>query len=427
MNSKFLDRLERLTSKYPKVIDLSLDRVNRLLSKLDNPHLKLPPVIHVAGTNGKGSTIAFLHNSLKCAGKKVHVYTSPHLIEVTERFIIANNRITYKELNSALSYCEKINKQEHITQFELLTCIAFLVMSKVEADVTLIETGLGGRLDATNVIKNPILTILTSISLDHADFLGNNLSSIAKEKAGIIKKRITCISAPQSEEVKKVLINTCEKSKSKLIICNNESFFSILKNGFIINGLGSEDYFFPIPSLEGEHQIINALLAATALILCSELKVRIDDISNGIKTTYWPGRLEKINTGKIKKYIPNSTNIWLDGGHNIAGAEAIKNWILSKRIKHIILICGFLRNKEAKDILFILKKNIKYIICIPIDNKNSLSEYELKNIASNLKIKSYCKSSLKEALKSDLILSNSKILIFGSLYLVGETMRLNTF
>ena len=153
MNSKFLDRLERLTSKYPKVIDLSLDRVNRLLSKLDNPHLKLPPVIHVAGTNGKGSTIAFLHNSLKCSGKKVHVYTSPHLIEVTERFIIANNRITYKELNSALSYCEKINKQEHITQFELLTCIAFLVMSKVEADVTLIETGLGGRLDATNVIK----------------------------------------------------------------------------------------------------------------------------------------------------------------------------------------------------------------------------------------------------------------------------------
>ncbi len=426
MNSEFLDRLERLTSQYPKAIDLSLHRVNKLLFKLGNPHLKLPPVIHVAGTNGKGSTIAFLLNSLKCAGKKVHVYTSPHLLEVTERFIIANNKITYNELNSALSYVVKINKEEHITQFELLTCISFWLMSNTKADVALIETGLGGRLDATNVIPNPILSIITSISIDHSDFLGNNVSSIAKEKAGIIKKGITCISAPQEAEVRKVLINKCAKSKSKLIICNQESFFKILKNGFIINGLVSEDYIFPKPSLEGKHQIINALLAATALILSSELKITLDEISKGIKTTYWPGRLEKINTGKIKEYFPNSSELWLDGGHNIAGAEAIKNWIISKKIKDMILICGFLRNKEAKAILTILKNHIKYIICIPIDNKNSLNENELADLAKKLHIKSYTKSSLEEALTSNLILRNSKVLIFGSLYLVGETISLNT-
>ena len=188
MNSKFLERLEKLTSKYPKVIDLSLSRVKKLLAKLDNPHLKLPPIIHVAGTNGKGSTIAFLYNSLKYAGKKIHVYTSPHLIEVTERFILSNKNISYDKLFSALSYCEKVNEGENITQFELLTCIAFLLMSKTKADYALIETGLGGRLDATNVIENPILTIITSISIDHSDFLGNKLTSIAKEKAGIIKK-----------------------------------------------------------------------------------------------------------------------------------------------------------------------------------------------------------------------------------------------
>ena len=162
MNNQFLERLEKLTSKYPKVIDLSLNRVHKLLDKLDNPHLKLPPTIHVAGTNGKGSTIAFLLNSLKYAGKKVHVYTSPHLIEVTERFILSNKKISYNQLFSALSYCEKVNGGEHITQFELLTCIAFLLMSKTKADFALIETGLGGRLDATNAVSYTHLTLPTT-------------------------------------------------------------------------------------------------------------------------------------------------------------------------------------------------------------------------------------------------------------------------
>ena len=425
MNSQFLKRLEKLTSKYPKVIDLSLDRVRKLLFKLGNPHLKIPPVIHVAGTNGKGSTIAFLSNSLRCAGKKVHVYTSPHLIEVTERIILANKKISYNKLYNALNYCEKVNNGEHITQFELLTCIAFLLMSKEKADVTLLETGLGGRLDATNVIENPILSVITSISLDHTDFLGNKLNLIAKEKAGIIKKGTLCISAPQKYEVKKVLINKAKIIKAELLICEEKSFFSIIENGFIIHGLKNKDFIFSKPSLEGRHQITNAVLAATSLILSNQLGVSIDEIKKGINTTYWPGRLEKINKGIINRYIPNSSEVWLDGGHNVAGALSIKNWILSKKIKNVILICGFLRNKEAIAILAILKDYVKYTIFIPVDNKNSYPVKELKDIANILAIKNYQKNCLKDALNSNLILEDSKVLIFGSLYLVGETIKLN--
>ena len=425
MNNQFLERLEKLTSKYPKVIDLSLSRVNKLLVKLDNPHLKLPPIIHVAGTNGKGSTIAFLYNSLKSAGKKIHVYTSPHLIEVTERFILSNKNISYDKLFSALSYCEKVNEGENITQFELLTCIAFLLMSQTKADFALIETGLGGRLDATNVIENPLLTIITSISIDHSDFLGNKLTSIAKEKAGIIKKGITCITAPQSQEVEKILIDKCKEKNAKLIICNENSFFKVKKNGFEIYTPGNKNYFFSKPSLEGPHQVINAVLAATALTSVPELGINRNDINKGIKSTYWPGRLEKISTEIVKKHSLKTNDIWLDGGHNIAGAEAIKNWILYKNIKNIILISGFLKNKDAKNILLILKNYIKYIILVPIDNKNSYTVKELEIISKNIGIDYYAKKSVKEALTSSLIPSNSKVLIFGSLYLIGETLILD--
>ena len=425
MNNQFLERLEKLTSKYPKVIDLSLNRVHKLLDKLDNPHLKLPPTIHVAGTNGKGSTIAFLLNSLKYAGKKVHVYTSPHLIEVTERFILSNKKISYNQLFSALSYCEKVNGGEHITQFELLTCIAFLLMSKTKADFALIETGLGGRLDATNVIENPILTIITSISIDHSDFLGDKLTSIAKEKAGIIKKGITCITAPQSQAVEKILINKCKEKNAKLIICNEKSLFTIKKNGFEINIPGNENYFFSKPSLEGPHQVINAVLAVTALTSVPELGINRNDINKGIKSTYWPGRLEKISTEIVKKHSLKTNDIWLDGGHNIAGAEAIKNWISYRNIKNLILVCGFLKNKDAKNILLILKDYIKHIILVPIDNKNSYTLKELKIISDDLELSSYTKDSIKEALTSSVINSSSKVLVFGSLYLIGETLKLD--
>jgi len=422
----FQEKIEKFTSNHPRVIDLSLDRVERLLYKLNNPHLKLPPVIHVAGTNGKGSTIAFLSEALICAGKKIHVYTSPHLIEVTERFRIANDIISYSKLFETLDYCLEINNGDPITQFELLTCIAFLLMSKSKADVAIIETGLGGRLDATNVVVKPLLNIITSISIDHTDFLGNTLELIAREKAGIIKNNTLCISAPQHPEVEKVIIKKCAEKKTTLIVCNETTFFKEIKDGFEIKGLNNHKYTFPSPSLNGRHQIVNAVLAATSLISCSQFGIGIDYIKEAIASTNWQGRLEKINKGNIQKHISSSTEVWIDGGHNIAGAKAIQKWAQEGKVKKIILVCGFLKNKDAKTILLILKNIINYIVFVPLqNNKNCYSVNELTSIAKTLDLKSYIKSSVKEALYSDLIIPKSKVLIFGSLYLVGEVLNLD--
>jgi dihydrofolate synthase/folylpolyglutamate synthase len=425
-NKIFLEKLEKFTSKHPRVIDLSLDRMDRLLFKLNNPHLKLPPIIHVAGTNGKGSTIAFLSKALIYARKKIHIYTSPHLIDITERIIIANNRISYTKLFETLDYCVEVNDGEPITQFELLTCIAFILMSESKADVAIIETGLGGRLDATNVVRNPLINIITSISIDHTDFLGETLELIAREKAGIIKNNNLCISAPQDPLVEKIIVNKCIEKNSKLIVCNEITFFNKIKDGFEIKGLNNNLYTFPNPSLKGQHQIINAVLAATALISCPELGVTIKHITKGVISAKWQGRLEKINKGNIQKNIPDSSEVWIDGGHNIAGAYIIKKWIMDQKINNIILVCGFLKNKDVKKILLILKNSIKYIVLVPLQGtKNSYSVNELISIAKKLNIKYFCKSSLKEALYSKLILPNSKILIFGSLYLAGEALSLD--
>jgi len=425
-NEVFLEKLEKFSSSHPRVIDLSLDRIERLLLKLDNPHLKLPPVIHVAGTNGKGSTIAFLSKALIDAKKKIHVYTSPHLIDITERFIIANSRISYAKLFDTLDYCVEVNDGEPITQFELLTCIAFILMSKSKADVAIIETGLGGRLDATNVVPNPLINIITSISIDHTDFLGGTLELIAKEKAGIIKNNSLCISAPQELLVEKIIENKCAEKKTKLIVCNKITFFNNIKDGFEIKGLNNNIYTFPSPSLNGQHQIINAVVASTALISCPELGVTIKHINTGVSSAKWPGRLEKINKGNIQKNIPDSSEVWIDGGHNLAGAQIIKKWVKDKNINNLILVCGFLKNKDVKKMLLILKNSINYIVFVPLQGtNNSYSVKELISIAKNLNIKFYCKNSVKEALYSKLILPNSKILIFGSLYMAGEALSLD--
>jgi len=377
----FIKKLKDFTLSYPKVIDLSLKRVLRLLKELGNPHLDLPPLIHVAGTNGKGSTIAFMANILIKNNKKVHIYTSPHLLSISERIILSNRKVTLKELIDALDFCALKNNNNPITQFEMLTVISFYLMAKNSADIAIIETGLGGRLDATNVIINPLLTILTPISNDHKEFLGNTLDLIAKEKAGIMKKNVLCISAPQVPIVEKTLRQVSIKNNNEIVFYKKGWNVKKCSGLYKVNFMNNNCYFYQ-PSLIGEHQIFNAALAITALLACNKLSFSKNSIINGIENTRWPGRLEKITNGNIINMIHKSSEIWLDGGHNVDAAKILKKWIdsymISNKKKSVILICGFLKNKDAFGMLNYFKQGIRSILFVPIsDNNNNFLSTDL--------------------------------------------------
>ena len=423
----FIKKLEDFTAFYPKLIDLSLKRVLNLLEKLGNPHLNLPPVIHVAGTNGKGSTIAFIANALKNNNKKIHIYTSPHLVSIKERIVINNKQVSLEELLNTLEFCAKVNNQNPITQFEMLTVIAFYMMSKTPADVAIIETGLGGKLDATNVIVKPMLTVITSVSYDHMEFLGDKIELIAKEKAGIMKKDVLCISAPQEYNIEKVLKKEARKVGAKVLLYDKD--WKLLKSSksYCIKYLG-KNFYFSQPFMKGNHQIKNSALALMALLCCKNLKLSFENVKRGINNAKWPGRLEKINSGKIMDLVNDSSEVWLDGGHNISAANAISKWInlYNTSNKSVILICGFLKNKDVKNIIPIFKDEITKIIFVPIaDTKNYHSSSYLVKIASSLNISCSSSESLYSAISSIKYFKNSTILIFGSLYLIGEAYKIN--
>lgn len=423
----FIKKLENFTNSYPKLIDLSLKRVLKLLEKLGNPHLNLPPVIHIAGTNGKGSTIAFIANALIKNNKKVHIYTSPHLVSIKERIILNNHQVSLDELLDTLEFCAKVNNKNPITQFEMLTVIAFYMMARAPADVAIIETGLGGRLDATNVILEPMLTVITSISYDHMEFLGDKIELIAKEKAGIFKNNVLSISAPQEYNVEKVLSEEAKKVGAKILLYDKD--WKLFKNSELnkIKYL-EKSFYFSQPSLIGNHQINNAALAIMTLLCCKNLELSFDKIREGIVNTKWPGRLEKIREGKIKDLVHTSSEIWLDGGHNISGAKAILEWIKLYNInyKSVILICGFLKNKDVKNILLTLRNGVDKIIFVPIsDTNNYFSNNDLLKISSYLNIDCSASESLFSAISSLKNVKNTMILIFGSLYLIGEAYKIN--
>lgn len=423
----FIKKLENFTNSYPKLIDLSLKRVLKLLEKLGNPHLNLPPVIHIAGTNGKGSTIAFIANALIKNNKKVHIYTSPHLVSIKERIILNNHQVSLDELLDTLEFCAKVNNKNPITQFEMLTVIAFYMMARAPADVAIIETGLGGRLDATNVILEPMLTVITSISYDHMEFLGDKIELIAKEKAGIFKNNVLSISAPQEYNVEKVLSEEAKKVGAKILLYDKD--WKLFKNSELnkIKYL-EKSFYFSQPSLIGNHQINNAALAIMTLLCCKNLELSFDKIREGIVNTKWPGRLEKIREGKIKDLVHTSSEIWLDGGHNISGAKAILEWIKLYNInyKSVILICGFLKNKDVKNILLTLRNGVDKIIFVPIsDTNNYFSNNDLLKISSYLNIDCSASKSLFSAISSLKNVKNTMILIFGSLYLIGEAYKIN--
>ncbi|MGB0843433.1 MAG: bifunctional folylpolyglutamate synthase/dihydrofolate synthase [Alphaproteobacteria bacterium] len=393
--------LARLMSLHPKVIDLVLDRVYRLLKALGNPHHKLPPVVHIAGTNGKGSTLAFLRAAMEAAHKSVHVYTSPHLVKFHERIRLgakpAGALISEADLMAYLERCEEANLGQNITYFEITTVAGLLAFAEHEADYLLLETGLGGRLDATNVVEKPVLTLITPISNDHAQFLGNSVEEIAFEKAGIMKAGVPCLSAEQVPEVKAVLTKRAEEI------------------GVTISFVEPKKFEFDL-SLLGEHQNQNAALAEAA---AEHLGLSTVGIETGLKTAVWPGRFQKLEDTNWNG-LSNNRDIWLDGGHNAAAGQAIAEFVRSNwSDQPLHVIYGMLNTKEASAFLDPLSGVATSLTAIEIpEQENSLTASQ----AAEATPMSRPAESLKQAFEN-LPDDQGRILICGSLYLAGWVLR----
>jgi len=425
------DILQRLSAYHSVNIDLSLrDSYHRLLKKLGNPHLELPPVIHVAGTNGKGSTIAFMRAMLEAAGLRVHVYTSPHLVSFHERIRLAGELISEDTLRSVLMECEYMNEKAPVTLFEITTAAAFLAFSRIPADVLLLETGLGGRLDATNIIKNPVATAITRISYDHRDFLGETLEQITAEKAGIFKKNVPAIIAPQFiDVVSKTLADKARLAHTLCLTHGTDWSYTMTQDGFEYHDENSK-LSLPKPNLIGEHQYANAATAIATLKQQTQFKVSDDAMRRGIENAVWPARLQRLADGPLMKLLPDGYELWLDGGHNDSAGEALaqqaKHWA-SGDGKPLCAIVGMLGSKNPSEFLDALAPQLTALagIAIPEESK-SLSSDIIAQTAAKLGITaSKSHDSVQEAIGWLLTKSQApaRILITGSLYLAGYILK----
>ena len=427
--------LTRLLALHPKRIDLSLDRVQRLLAALDHPERRLPPVIHVAGTNGKGSTTAFLRAILEAAGMRVHVYTSPHLVNFNERFRLGQigegRLVSDAELSAALEECERANGGEPITVFEMTTAAGFLLFSRHPADVLLLEVGLGGRLDATNVIDTPLASIITPVSIDHTDFLGPTIEKIAAEKAGIIKANVPAIVAAQSRDALAVIERQAARLKAPIKIAG-ESWTATEERGRLVyqddNGLLD----LPAPKLYGRHQFENAGLAIAALRAIPQFKIPPAAYEVGMTKADWPARLHRLATGRLVDLTPAGSELWLDGGHNPDGGRAIAAALadLEERVSRpLVLIVGMLATKDFAGFLNNFAGLARRLIAVPVPGaEKGLAAETVAEAARALDIPAASRGNLDDALdavrKLDLD-PPPRILITGSLYLAGEVLREN--
>ena len=407
--------LMQFVNLHPKYIDLSLERLSKLLKKLDNPHLSLPPTIHIAGTNGKGSTLSYIRSILMENNLNVHAYISPHLKLFNERIILSNKNIKTKKLLGTLNLVKKINNNNPITFFEITTAAAFYLFSKEKADFLILETGLGGRLDATNVISKSLIDIITPISIDHQEFLGGNILGIANEKLGIIKKDSHVIISKQEKIILSHIKRKLKTNKNdKLFFQKNFNIINKNKNTFTLE-YNKNKNIFKKPNLLGEHQIENVSTAIAAIFKLNELGYSFSKkiINKGILKTEWPGRLEQGKFENIKVY--------LDGAHNIDGAKQLLKYFKNKKIK-VWLIIGMLNNKNLLDFLKKIKPILKGVVAVSIpDEKNSFIPEEIIKVCDLLGLEGFSQPSINKA--NQFLLKKIKpkvVLITGSLYLVGK-------
>ena len=415
--------LERLKQLHPKVIDLALDRVQDLLAALDNPHLSLPPVIHIAGTNGKGSTLAYLRAMAEAKGRTAHIYISPHLVRFSERITVASQEIGEDALSALLEECERRNEGRPITFFEITTAVAFLAFARAKADLCLLETGLGGRYDATNVLDKPAASLIASISLDHQAFLGDTIAQIAGEKAGIIKPGVPVLSVKQVPEAMAVIEAEADRLGAPLLVEEKDWHIESTAEGLRFS-MGSKDRDLPFPSLPGRHQWHNAgLAAAAALTVGGDF-----DLAEGLRKTRWPARLQRLTRGPLVDLLPAGWELWLDGGHNPGAGEILADHITrqwSDRPLHLAV--GMLNSKDSQGFVDPLADLVAGGATVAIPGEiNSLSAEEMARKAKEAGLTLQPASSLAEAIRHITLTSPpARLLICGSLYLAGAVLAEN--
>ncbi len=412
--------LDRMMTLHPKVIDLTLDRMHRILTALGEPQTKLPPVIHVAGTNGKGSTIAMIRAGLEGAGHKVHVYTSPHLARFHERIRLAGELIDEDALSDLLDECLGANGPETITYFEITTAAAFKAFAVTPADYTLLEVGLGGRVDATNVVDHPALTVITPVDLDHQQFLGDTLAAIAFEKAGIIKPRIPVVIGPQKDEALEV-IEARASGLSAPIFAHGQHFHVTTERGRLIYQDETGLLDLPMPALAGPHQIQNAGTAIAALRVLGQ-----GNSDAAMTDATWPARMQRLRTGPLVEAAPEA-ELWLDGGHNPHAARAIAATLDPLPTRPTHLICGMLNTKDVTGYMAPLKPHAETLTAVSIPGQTAtLSATETAKAATQAGLNATTAESVDAALAAITAHTpHARILICGSLYLAGEILKTN--
>ena len=407
-------------------IDLSLDRMLRLLAILRNPQKRLPPVIHIAGTNGKGSTLAYLHAIFEAAGYRVHRYTSPHLVHFRERIILQGKEIDNASIEKIFRYISPALQQQQVTFFEAITAAAFVAFAEKPADILLLETGLGGLLDATNVIEKPLATIITPIAFDHMEFLGNTIEKIAGEKAGIIKRGIPCVIGRQEfPEVLPILEAKAAQLSAPLLRLGQEWR---VESHYYISATKNIELK---PSLAGEHQYDNAAAAIAAIERMPQFNISDEHIKKGLASAVWPARLQHLTNHPYCSLLPPNMELWLDGGHNPQGGQVLAKWLDGQaKNKKIYLICGMIKGKDMKEFLRFLAPYAEFLCSVIIrEEANSQSAEVVAEAAQAVGINAKPAAGIEKALQTLIEHAKSNgngqalICICGSLYLAGKVLE----
>jgi dihydrofolate synthase/folylpolyglutamate synthase len=429
------DLIGRLSQLHPRRIDLGLERMQLLLQRLGHPERKLPPVIHVAGTNGKGSTIAYLRAILEAAGYRVHAFTSPHLVRLNECYRLGRAGggvlVDDAELSATLERCEHANAGAPITLFEIETAAAFDLFSRHPADAVLLEVGLGGRLDATNVIEQPVASVIAPVGIDHVEFLGSSLHAIAAEKAGIIKRGIPVICAHQEPDALAEIEQVAKRLRAALHREGEEWHVGVERGRLVYQDeRGLLD--LRAPKLFGRHQFDNAGLAIATLRAIDAFRIEAAAFEAGVVNADWPARMQRLGPGPLVDQGPAGGEIWLDGGHNAEGGRVAAAALgdLEERVSRpLVVIVGMMANKDAGGFLANFAGLTRHIVAVPIPGRDGAMPVDkLMDAARTLGMRVESAVSVEAAVRTIAQLAYElppRILITGSLYLAGHVLSVN--